>query len=263
MKIIDFHTHAFTDSLAERAIKTLEAEAFGVKAHLNGTISALFDSMDRAGIYKSVVCNIATKPGQFDPIVKWCEQIRSERIEPLPSIHPDDNRFAEQLEIISSLGFKGIKLHPFYQRFYADDKRLYKIYEILQELQLMLVMHTGYDIAFPEERRADPKKVLRISEDFPDMVFVATHLGGWKQWEEVEEFLLGKNIYMEISFSLQYLSEDKARYMLQNHPANYLLFGTDSPWADQLNSLEMLEGLSLEQEITNNLLYMTANKLLS
>lgn len=66
-KIIDFHTHAFPDKLAERAIKSLEGEG-EIKAHLNGTVSALLSSMDRYGIEKSVVCSIATKPAQFDSI---------------------------------------------------------------------------------------------------------------------------------------------------------------------------------------------------
>ena len=45
-----------------------------------------------------------------------------------------------QLKRIKDSGFKGIKLHPFYQRFYADEKRLYEIYETLQKEDLFLVM---------------------------------------------------------------------------------------------------------------------------
>ena len=39
--IIDFHTHAFPDELAPRAMKKLMAEAPGVKAFLDGTIKSL------------------------------------------------------------------------------------------------------------------------------------------------------------------------------------------------------------------------------
>ena len=66
--IIDFHTHAFPDELAERVIKMLEDEG-GVKARLDGKISSLLGSMDKCGIEKSVICNIATKPAQFDSIL--------------------------------------------------------------------------------------------------------------------------------------------------------------------------------------------------
>jgi len=38
--ITDFHTHAFPEALAERAIRTLEAETADVKARLDGRISS-------------------------------------------------------------------------------------------------------------------------------------------------------------------------------------------------------------------------------
>ena len=79
-RIIDFHTHAFPDSLARRAMKTLLDEAPGIEAYLDGTVGALLQSMDASGIERSVVCCIATKPDQFEPILHWCRAIRSERL---------------------------------------------------------------------------------------------------------------------------------------------------------------------------------------
>jgi 2-methylcitrate dehydratase len=73
--VIDFHTHAFPDSLALRAIAVLEAEAPGVKAFLDERVSSLLASMDRAGIEKSVVCSIATKPSQYRAILSWSREI--------------------------------------------------------------------------------------------------------------------------------------------------------------------------------------------
>ena len=67
--IIDFHAHAFPDAIAARAISHLE-HGGGIKAFLDGTVSALLGSMDRAGIGTSVLCSIATKPEQFDSILK-------------------------------------------------------------------------------------------------------------------------------------------------------------------------------------------------
>ncbi len=262
MKVIDFHTHAFPDGLAERAIKTLEGEAFGVKAHLNGKISDLLASMDKAGIEKSVVCNIATKPSQFDPILTWCKEIRSDRIIPFPSLHPEDENIEEKIDLIKKEGFKGIKLHPFYQKFYADEERLFSIYEKTQAENLMLVMHTGYDIAFPEERRADPAKLMKIRRKFPKLKLITTHLGAWKQWKEVEELMLGSKVYMEISFSLQYLREDFAKQLIMSHPPDHLLFGTDSPWADQKESLDLLKKLRIPQYILDKILYENAESLL-
>ncbi|MFP4564308.1 MAG: amidohydrolase, partial [Spirochaetia bacterium] len=59
MNIVDFHTHAFPDELAARAVPALEAEA-DIEAVLDGTVTSLLESMDRAGIERSVVASIAT-----------------------------------------------------------------------------------------------------------------------------------------------------------------------------------------------------------
>ncbi|WP_211248521.1 hypothetical protein [Desulfobulbus elongatus] len=45
--------------------------------------------MARSGVERSVLCSIATRPEQFSPILDWSKAIRSERIEPFPSLHPD------------------------------------------------------------------------------------------------------------------------------------------------------------------------------
>ena len=64
-KIIDFHTHCFADELADRAMATLSSETDEVSPCLDGRMSSLIDSMDKAGIEKSVICSIATKPKQY------------------------------------------------------------------------------------------------------------------------------------------------------------------------------------------------------
>jgi uncharacterized protein len=244
---IDFHTHAFPDDLSERVIKMLEDEG-GVNARLDGKISSLLASMDACGIEKSVICNIATKPSQFDPILKWCKEIRTERIIPFPSLHPYDPEFREKIDAIKREGFKGIKFHPYYQNFTVDEEKLFPIYERICDNNLILVMHTGFDFAFPRTKIADPEKINGIIEKFPSIKLVTTHLGAWQQWEEVERFLLGKRIYMEISFALEYLDVDTARKLISGHPQEYVLFGTDSPWTEQHETISLLKRLQLGEE---------------
>ena len=260
--IIDFHTHAFPDTLAASAMRALLDEAPGIVAHLDGTVGDLLRSMDAAGIERSVVCCIATKVKQFDPILQWCKAIRSDRLIPFPSVHPADPLRIEHIRQIGSEGFRGVKVHPFYQDFYAGDDSMAPFYKEVSRQGLMLVMHTGYDIAFPRQRRADPQTVLRLTQRFPEMRLVATHLGGWQQWDEVREYLLGRDIYMEISFGLEDFGPAVSREMLMRHPQDYLLFGTDSPWNDQGGTLALLEGLQLPPERLKRILSENAARLL-
>jgi len=261
-KNIDFHTHAFPDALAPRAMQALLREAPGIKAYLNGTLGDLARSMQICDVQRSVVCCIATKPSQFDPILQWCEQVRSEAFFPLPSVHPADPDRLDHIRQIKARGFKGVKLHPFYQAFYADEDRLLEMYEVMAQEDLILVMHTGYDIAFPRQRRADPERLLRIQQDFPGLKLVATHLGAWQQWDEVEALLMGRDIRMEISFSMEFLAQEQVRRIMLNHPSKYLLFGTDSPWTDQASALKLLRELDLPQDRLERILWGNAAELL-
>ena len=259
--IIDFHAHAFPDALAARAISQLE-HGGGVKAFLDGRVSSLLASMDGAGIRTSVVCSIATKPEQFDPILKWSQAVASPRIVPLPSIHPKDSDPVGQAHRVAEAGLRGIKLHPYYQDFAIDDESLFPLYRALDKLGLFVVCHTGFDFAFPRDRRADPLRILRVLDRAPSLRFIATHMGAWDDWDEVEKHLLGKPITMDISLSLELLGQERARAMLSAHPADRIVFGTDSPWSSQSESLRMVRSLELDKEREQRLLSKNAEALL-
>lgn len=259
--IVDFHTHAFPDALAARAMEALHKEC-DIKSFLDGRISSLLASMDRAGIDKSVICSIATKPSQFDPILAWSQEIVSERLIPFPSYHPSDPRWAERISAIKKAGFKGIKFHPYYQEFDLDEKRMFPQYEMIAAEGLIVVMHTGFDVSFSRIRRADPLKIRGVLERFPSLKLVTTHLGAWDDWDEVERHLIGRKIYMELSFSLDRITREKAVSMISRHPAQCVLFGSDSPWTDQAATLSLLQGLGLGEEIVRRILRDNALALL-
>jgi len=264
--MIDFHTHAFPDALAERAVQVLLEEGrrmYDVNAYLDGKISSLLASMDRNGIEKSVICSIATKPSQFEPIFKWSGQIMSDRIIPFPSLHPDAADAEDQVRRIRDGGFRGVKFHPYYQDFSIDEERLSPIYRQLEREGLIVVMHTGFDLAFERVRKADPARIVHVLDRFPDLKLVTTHLGSWEDWEEVEKHMMGRNIYMEVSFSLDCMDRETAQNIILNHPKEHVLFGSDSPWADQAQAISLLKSLGLGEEREKLILRNNALKLLS
>lgn len=246
--IIDFHAHAFPDALAERAVRHLSTEG-NVQAFSDGTVSGLLASMGKVGIERAVVCSIATKPEQFAPILAWSKQIASSRIFPLASIHPlRDPDPLGKAQQVADAGLVGIKLHPYYQDFQLDDPALCPFYRKLEHLGLLVVVHTGFDFAFPRDRKCDPVRILRVLESVPQLRLVTTHLGAWDDWEEVEKHLIGKPIWMEISMSIERLGRERARGLLLSHPADRVLFGTDSPWTSQAETLALVKGLHLGEK---------------
>jgi hypothetical protein len=130
-------------------------------------------------------------------------------------------------------------------------------------LWLLVVCHTGFDFAFPRDRKADPVRILRVVEQLPTLKFVATHMGAWDDWDEVEKHLLGKPITLDLSLSLELLGAERARSMLLAHPTDRILFGTDSPWASQAQTLRLVRALELGEARERAILYENARRLLA
>ena len=259
--IVDFHTHAFPDALAERAIPALEEEA-DVKAHLDGRVSSLVGSMDRSGVDRAVVASIATKPSQFRSIFTWSQSIATERIIPFPSVHPEDVDIASHLGEIVNAGFPGIKLHPYYQEFSLDEPRMIEVFELIQEAGLIVLLHTGYDIAYARIPIADPEKIAFVHTHVPGLRLVTTHFGAWEDWDGVEKYLLGKEIYMDTSYSIPLLGKRRARRFLLNHPEEFLIFGSDSPWGSQAEDIQLIKALDLGESKTKMIMGGNAQRLL-
>ena len=262
MSAIDFHTHAFPDEIAKRAMAKLQA-AGDVPAYGDGTIKDLLRSMDQADLDISVVCPIATKPDQAAGILKWCRKIHSDRIEPFPSVHPDDPQAAKWVARFAEEGFAGIKLHPQYQAFEADEPRMDPIYAAAAEHDVVITSHCGLDLAYPDTNdNASPVRFAKVIERFPTLRLICTHMGGWRSWELVELHILGKPIWLETSFSLDELGPQRSADMIRRHGADRVVFGTDWPWKPQDKELALFNALPLDAKEKRNILWGNAARTL-
>ena len=70
---IDFHTHAFVDNLAEKAVSKLAACA-EIKNQTKATISDNIEKLTEWGIDYAVILPIATKPTQQTTINNWAAE---------------------------------------------------------------------------------------------------------------------------------------------------------------------------------------------
>jgi predicted TIM-barrel fold metal-dependent hydrolase len=261
MPVIDFHAHIFPDALAEKALPQMAASG-GILPVLDGKAASLVASMDAAGIDASVIASIATKPGQFDSILAWSRSIASERLIPFASVHPDDPLLAEHVQAAKTAGLPGIKLHPYYQHFALDEPRMEPLYEAVDAAGLVLLVHCGFDVGFPRRRICDPAKLRAVADKRPGLRLVAAHLGGWMDWAEVEKWLLGRPVTLDLAACFDYMKADEIRRILLLHPAQYLVFGSDSPWFDQAESLANLRALHLPQSLEEAVLHGNAERLL-
>ena len=261
--IIDFHTHAFSDKIVQKAMTNL-TDTSGVKPYTDGSVKGLLEHMKKCGVDKSVILPIATKSAQQKIINSWANEIKSERIYPFGSVHPDAEDACEELESIKNLGLYGVKLHPDYQNFMVSDERVYPIYEKCEQLGLPIVFHAGYDPLSPDKVHGEPKAFAQIHRDFPKLKMILAHLGGMYRWEQVERYIAGTDgeVYLDVGFVAGEIGGKMLARIIVKHGADRILMASDCPWDSPANEIKMINGLDIPEDDKQKILYKNAAKIL-
>lgn len=259
--VIDFHTHCFADALAPSAIDTLQKNAKITAVH-DGTLDCLKAHMAACGVDQCVVLPVATKPSQVSPINKWALENSDDNAVFFGALHPDDSDFFTAAKKLAADGFKGVKLHPDYQHFFADEPRMMPLYEALRDLGLTVVLHAGVDIGFPAPVHCTPLMLKRVIENVPGLKLVAAHMGSHALWRDVEDLLLGLPLYIDTAYSYYALQNEGMACMIKKHGAQRVLFGTDSPWMRADDEIKNMMKLDLPLEDKEAILYKNALALL-
>lgn len=261
--IIDFHTHAFPDPIAPRAIDSLVKGSGGQypPCH-NGTVTGLLDNMQRFGVDLSVVQPVITKLSQTKSLNEWAQSITSDKIISFGGIFPHTDDYKRDIDFVCSLGLKGIKLHPEYQNFIVDEPKMLKIYDYAFEKGLIILIHAGFDPAFPAPYKSSPKQFASVSRQLRGGNLVVAHLGGQQQWEDVEKYLVGENVYLDTSMGSKYYKKETLLRIIRAHGAKKILFGSDAPWSKADEEIEFIKHLPISNREIEDILGNNAKRLL-
>lgn len=240
--IIDFHTHIYPNHLAPRTLAAIKDRA-EVRSYTDGTLHGLMRSMKESGVDVSVVSGIATKPEQVESIHEWLKAIGRPSIYPLATMHPGCPPDHNRIKHLKSLGFRGYKLHPDYQGFFVDERRMYPFYEAAHSEGLFLLFHAGVDRGLPSPIHATPERLARVHRDLPGLCMIVAHMGGEDMYLETQKHLLGRDVYLDTSFVLRKMRMDLIQRFFDKHSTERFLFGTDSPWTDQKRELQFFLSL--------------------
>ncbi len=260
--LIDFHTHCFLDNIAEKAIPKLAHISGGLEPYTDGTVSGLIQAMKKADISASVVLNIATNAHQQHKVNNFAISINNNRsIFSFGSVHFDSPDVFDELERIKASGLKGVKLHPDYQGFEADDPKMKPIYKKISSLGLITVFHAGVDYGFDPPYNNTPEKMIKAFSWFSSPV-IAAHWGGVNCNEGVLKHLAGTDIYFDTSFGYSMMPKYYAQKILDKHGADKMVFGTDTPWHTAQMEMRLLNSLEISDSDKEKILYKNAQKLL-
>lgn len=259
--IIDTHVHVFVDALAPKVLEKLSNTA-QIPYYTNLTESDTRTKLHEWGIDLGVVMPIATKPHQQKTINDWASGLQNGNLISFGTVHPLAPDAIDELERIRNLGLLGVKLHPDYQGFHAGDESIYPIYAKAEQLRLPIVFHAGFDPVSPDEVHCTPRELRQIKEDFPDLRIIGAHLGGNQLYDDVERYLVGKDIYLDISMAPLYCPFDQFERIIQNHDPDRILFASDCPWSLPLDEIEWVRRLSVSPEHKEKILWKNAADLL-
>ena len=251
--IIDVHAHIFPDKIAARAIESLAAKSGDYKPFGDGTLDNLLANMNEAAIDLAFAANIATSPKQFKSIVDWSISIRSDKIFPLGSVHPESNDFEGEISCLLDNGFTGIKLHPLYQEFYVDDKKVLPFFKALEQSGMFVLMHAGNDIAFPGDDHASPARMARLIERVPSLDIIAAHMGGWEVRDAVLSDLAGAPCWFDTSF-IAHIDRDLICRIVEKHGMYKIVFGSDFPWQRQKSQIDFIRAMFEKSEDCDKIL---------
>lgn len=245
--IIDFHAHMFPDKIAKGTLDFLEGIC-KVKPYTDGTYAGLSRSTQEAGIDISISLPAVTKTSQAESVNRFAAQYQEQPVISFGGIHPACENYKEILRQVKEMGIKGIKLHPDYQDMYFDDIRYKRLIACASELNLIVCVHAGADPKSPKDIHCTPQMALQVIKDVRPGKLVLAHLGGNELWDEVEEYLVGEDVYFDTGVVLGRIPEEQFVRIVRTHGADKILFGTDSPWAGQKEFVEILSAMPLTQE---------------
>lgn len=261
--LIDIHTHAFPDRIAESAIVRLAHASGGLSPQTGGSVASLTEEMKKDGVTLSVVQSIATNPKQMHNVNDFSSEINGmDGILAFGSVHPDAPDALEEVERIHAMGLKGIKFHPDYQGFYADDIKMKPIYKKISSLGLITLFHAGYDYGFYPPYRAMPDNILGAIKWF-DSPVIAAHWGGVGCGLEVIKKLAGMDIWFDLSFGYSHMPKGVAQMIADKHTPDRLIFGSDMPWHRPSWEKRLIESLDFSDEDKEKIYWKNAKKLLN
>ncbi len=243
-EVIDSHCHIYPEKIAERATAATDA-FYGVVSFSSGnpgagTASHLMEMGTEDGVDRFLVQSVATTPHQVEGINNFIARTVEEsngRFIGFGTLHQDLEDIRGAVSHLKGLGLRGVKLHPDIQDFKIDDPRYLKIYEICEEEELPILMHTGdnrYD-------RSNPDRLLPILRMYKHLTVIGAHLGGYSIWEDAVSSLAGiENLYVDTSSSLAFISIEKAKAVILKYGIDHVLFATDYPMWRAKDEISML-----------------------
>jgi len=269
--VVDFHVHIMDPAhLQPWTQEYLVASSGRDMEHLAELMSSpelLVEMLRENGVDYAVVLAeispITTGVISNEAVAAFCRD--QEALIPFANINPflTSDPVVKLERYVLDMGFKGLKLYPTYQGFYANDSIVYPLYAKAQELGIPVMIHTGSSIFRGARLKyGDPLWIDDVAVDFPELTLIQVHSGrGF--WYRRAFFLarLHSNVYMEIAGLPPHKLLDYFPDLEKN--AGKVVFGSDWPGLRSIGrNVEAIRSLPLSENTKAKILGGNAVRLL-
>jgi predicted TIM-barrel fold metal-dependent hydrolase len=277
---IDVHVHAEVSSSGGAALSGELAQAADAYFKTGGPhrptlpeIAAYYRDRNMACVVFTVDAESATgTPPVPNEEVAQAAADHPDVIIPFASIDPARGRAGarEARRLVTTCGVRGFKFHPNVQAFFPNDRLAYPLYEVIEELGVPAVFHTGQTgigAGAPggggiRLKYANPMFVDDVAADFPGLDIILAHPSFPWQDEALAVATHKPRVHIDLSgWSPKYFPPQLVQYansLLQDK----VLFGSDFPLLTPDRWLADFAKLPLKPEVRPKILKLNASTLL-
>jgi uncharacterized protein len=258
--IIDCHTHLYTPAIITNV---LNIEGLASFLHLStGTvagrteISVLKKESAAAGVQACLLLTVASANGVREANDQFLKITEGETdLIMAGAIHPSIPGIDEELQKLSNRGIQALKLSSFSQKFDLESEETIRLfdkiraYNAINTSRFFVILDTFYkaDIFFgaADNYLTTPERLGKLAAQFPEIDFVAAHMGGLAApFNEIEDHLTPRNnLYLDTSNAAHMLSRKEFIRLITLHGPERILFGTDWPWFGHEEEISFIQGL--------------------
>ena len=247
MEIINAHAHIYPQKIAKKATDTIGL-FYDIEMEMTeGTAERLIEDGKKSGVTGYVVHSVATTAHQVRSINEFIKREMDEHPEFIGfmTLHQDltEQEVEHEVEWAIKNGFKGIKLHPDFQKFYIDGENANKFYKAAGD-KLPILLHMGDN----RYEYSKPSRLAKVAKEHPEVNFIAAHFGGYRCWDETSVYKGLNNVYFDTCSSLPFINTEKAKELIDLFGADKFFFATDFPMWDTASELERFNKIPLNEK---------------
>ncbi|MFC1646568.1 amidohydrolase family protein [Candidatus Omnitrophota bacterium] len=155
---------------------------------------------------------------------------------------------------IKEYKLRGIKLHPRHQKFSLNDSRVIVLFKKCAKLKIPVIIDAFPGIDY-KTGESIPLIIEKIAARIPDVNIVIAHAGGYKVMDALFAAKNQKNIFLDLSFSLQYFKgssiENDIIFAIKKIGAHRCIYGSDFPEVDMGKSLVFIKRFLKDNNFSN------------